>query len=282
MNKINEDLRKYRLKVFEKIKEYEKKGLFNLDVEDDPVSKTLKPNDVDYLNTKLINKINTKIANFIAINYIRKLIKKKKLIIKEIIDLYNLTSTSTGCIITCNHFNPFDNFALHEILYDYIKKSKRRFYKVIKEGNYSFKGLYGYFFRHCETLPLSTNFDTMRKFTSSLKTILENKHMVLIYPEQSMWYNYEKPRPLKEGAYKYAIKYNVPIVPCFITMTDSNILDEAGFNVKEYTITFSKPIYKDEALNKVEQVKDMMNKNFNVWKNIYEKFYNKKLQYCED
>lgn len=282
MNKINEDLRKYRLKVFEKIKEYEKNGLFNLDVEDDPVSKTLKPNDVDYLNTKLINKINTKIANFIAINYIRKLIKKKKLIIKEIIGLDNLTSTNTGCIITCNHFNPFDNFALHEILYDYIKKSKRRFYKVIKEGNYSFKGLYGYFFRHCETLPLSTNFDTMRKFTSSLKTILENKHMVLIYPEQSMWYNYEKPRPLKEGAYKYAIKYNVPIVPCFITMTDSNILDEAGFNVKEYTITFSKPIYKDEALDKVEQVKDMMNKNFNVWKNIYEKFYNKKLQYCED
>lgn len=275
--------KEYRLEIIKKIKEYEKKGLFNEDVENDPATIELKPSDVRYLNTNIFHKINRDIANKIAITYIRKLIKNNKLIIDKVIGLENLINLNEGCFLTCNHFNPFDNFALHEVLYKYVKGRKRRFYKIIREGNYSFKGIYGYFFRNCETLPLSSNFETMKKFTKSLGTILEGNNIVLIYPEQAMWWNYKKPRPLKPGAYKYAVKFNKPIVPCFITMSDSEFTDDAGFNVQKYTIFFDKPIYPNKELDKKSQSEDLCNRNYEIWKKIYEEFYNCKLTYeCEE
>ena len=55
---------KDRLEVLEKIKQFEKEKLFDLDVENDPPGKILEPKDVDYLNKKLSSKIKTKIANY--------------------------------------------------------------------------------------------------------------------------------------------------------------------------------------------------------------------------
>ena len=111
----------------------------------------------------------------------------------------------------------------------------------------AFKGLYGYFFRHCNTLPLSSNYNTMKNFNHAMDTILKRGDIVLIYPEQAMWWNYRKPRPLKAGAFRYASKINVPIVPCFITMSDSTNYDKDGFKIQEYTVNFLKPIFPDTA-----------------------------------
>ena len=46
-----------RLRIIEKISEYEEKGLWNLDVEEDPVSYPLMPEDIDYLNKSFIKRI---------------------------------------------------------------------------------------------------------------------------------------------------------------------------------------------------------------------------------
>ena len=65
-------------------------------------------------------------------------------------------------------------------------------------------------------------------------------------------------------------------------MADSDILDENGFYVQEYTIHISEPIYPDLNKSKAENVKDMMDKNYAEWKNIYESTYGEKLEYsCE-
>ena len=42
-----------RLNILNKIDEYEKKRLFDQDVEDDPPGRELLPEEVDYLNRKL-------------------------------------------------------------------------------------------------------------------------------------------------------------------------------------------------------------------------------------
>ena len=270
--------KEYKEALIRKINDYELLKKFNDDIEMDPPFKTLQPSDVRYINKKKIHIFKTYLANKIAINYIKKLINQKKLIIKNVIGLENLMNicTKQGCILTCNHFNPYDNFALHAILEDYLFKNKKHLYKVIREGNYSFKGLYGFFFRNCNTLPLSSNFDTMKKFTKSLKEVLLNeKEMVLIYPEQSMWWNYKKPRPLKIGAFKYAQNFNVPIVPCFITMEDSKYIDEDEYPIQEYTIHFLEPIIP----SKLTTANDLMNDNYLTWKKTYEKFYQVNLQY---
>ena len=96
--------------------------------------------------------------------------------------------------------------------------------------------------RHCNTLPLSSNLETMKKFFDATNTLLKEGNFVLVYPEQSMWWNYRKPKPLKRGAYVFACKADVPVLPCFITMKDSEELDETGFPIQEYTIHIPEPI----------------------------------------
>ena len=92
-------------------------------------------------------------------------------------------------------------------------------YKVIREGNYTnYPGLYGFFFKNCDTLPLSSINETMKMFINSVDTILKKGDCILIYPEQSLWWNYRKPKPLKSGAFKLASRNNVPIISLSETM----------------------------------------------------------------
>ena len=183
-------------------------------------------------------------------------------------------------MITCNHFNPFDSFAIEKVFRTAGKAKDKKLYKVIREGNYTnFPGLYGFFFRNCDTLPLSSNRRTMIEFVKAVDTILGRGDFILIYPEQSLWWNYKKPKPLKDGAFKLAARNKVPIIPIFITMEDSNIIGEDGFPVQEYTINIEKPIYPKDGLNEKLNTKLMKNKNYEVWKKVYEDFYKIPLKY---
>ena len=268
-----------RLKVLAKIDEYEKNGWFDKDVEDDPPTIPLEADDVDYTRKKLKSKINAKVSSAIATRFLNKLIKSKQLIIKNIVGLENLQSVKSGAVLTCNHFNPFDNLAV-QYCFKKAKIKKKKIYTVIREGNYTnFPGFYGYLMRNCYTLPLSSSKNTMEKFLTSTNTLLEKGNFVLVYAEQSLWWNYKKPKPLKKGAFNFAYSANVPVIPIFITMQDSDILGDDGFFVQEYTVHIFEPIFPNKNLSKQECIDEMMKKNFALWKDCYESFYGIKLEY---
>ena len=268
-----------RLIVLEKISQFEKTGNFNEDVEDDKPSRPILPNEVDYTNKKLSSKILTFFANFLGKTFFERLIKKKKFIIKEVIGLENAQKVKGGAIITCNHFNIKDNYAVYKALKPALRKHQK-IYKVIKEGNYTtFKGPVRLMMRHGNTLPLSSDMRTMRKFYVSVSKLLARGEKILIYPEQAMWWNYRKPRPLKNGAFKIASKKNTPGLPVFITMKDSDVIDDDGFPVQEYYIHFLPAIYPDEKLTTGENTQKMCKQNYDLWVKIYEKFYDTKLAY---
>ena len=153
-------------------------------------------------------------------------------------------------------------------------------FRVIREGNYtSFPGFYGYLMRHFYTLPLSSNTKTMQKFIKATDQLLQEGNFVLFYPEQSMWWNYRKPKPLKPGAYRFAVKNKVPVVPCFITMRDSDYSGPDGYPVQEYTITVGKPIYPEDSLSYKDNIQRLMDENAAAWKNVYETTYDMPLEY---
>ena len=281
---VSPEKSKERIEVLKKIEELEKEGKFDIDVEDDPPTIVLSPENVDYLKKKSYSKIKTRLANRMGKRFLNELLKENKLIIKKINGIENLQNVKSGAMLTCNHFNPFDSFAIEKAFRTSGVSKHKKLYKVIREGNYTnFPGLYGFFFRNCDTLPLSSNRRTMIEFIKAVDTILKRKDFILIYPEQSMWWNYKKPKPLKNGGFKLAARNNVPIIPIFITMEDSNILGEDGFAIQEYTINIEKPIYPDESLNEKQNTEIMKNKNYEVWKKVYEDFYKIPLEYsCEE
>ncbi len=268
-----------RVEILNKIAQYEREGLFDKDVEDDPPSREIQPGEVDYLGKKLSSRIQSKIAFGLARKFLNKIIDEKQMIVTDIKGEEYFQGLESGAIITCNHFNAFDSFAI-QLAYESAKQKNRKFYRIIKEGNYtSFPGFYGYLMRHCNTLPLSSSPKAMQQFTRSTGKLLQDGHFVLIYPEQSMWWNYRKPKPLKDGGFYLAAKYKVPVLPCFIVQRDSTIIGEDGFPVQEYTIHISKPIHPDENLNTSANTAAMRDENFRVWKEIYEEAYGMPLKY---
>ena len=282
MNTKNIEKDKSRLEVLKKIEEYEKNGWWSRDVEDDPPTIPLTPDKVDYLNKKLSNKIATYFVNIGAKIFIKKLIKNKQLIIKDVLGRENYEKLKdSGVIITCNHFNAFDNFAIHYALLPYMYNgSGKVLYKVIREGNFTnFPGLYGFFFRHCNTLPLSANFSTMKNFMQAVKTLLARKEKILIYAEQGMWWNYRKPRPMASGSFRFAAENNVPVLPIFITMEDSEIIGGDGFPVQIYTVNMLEPIFPDPQKSVKQNTEEMKEKNYQAWKKCYEDFYKIPLTY---
>ena len=271
-----------RVAILKKIEEYEREGRFDEDVEDDPPSRELLPDEIEYVRKTATERLKTKFAYMIARRFVYNLIDDKKLIIKEIKGLEHFRNLDSGAVITCNHFNAFDSFAI-QLAYEAANQQGRTFYRVIREGNYtSFPGFYGFLMRNCNTLPLSSNHQTLRKFNKAMTQILSDGHFVLVYPEQSMWWNYRKPKPLKNGAYLFAAKNNVPVLPCFITMQDSDIIGEDGFPIQEYTINISEPIYPAEGVSYRINMNNMMQKNSEVWKNIYEAVYEIPLAYTTE
>ncbi|MBP3256064.1 MAG: 1-acyl-sn-glycerol-3-phosphate acyltransferase [Clostridia bacterium] len=274
---------KDRLEILKKIEELEKQGKFDSDAEEDPPTRPLMAKSIDYLRKGSYKKLKTALANRVGKGYLNSLLRNDKLLIKEIKGLEYLDKVTTGAVVTCNHFNPYDCFAIESTYRKSENAKSKKLYKVIREGNYTnFPGLYGFFFRNCDTLPLSSSNRTMIKFLKAVDTILQKGDFILMYPEQSLWWNYKKPKPLKNGAFKLAARNHVPIIPIFITMEDSDIIGNDGFPVQQYTINISEPIYPEDTLSEGLNAKALKEKNFQIWKNIYEEFYKIPLEYTTE
>ena len=286
-SKIKEDERKYKMLtkerqlIVDKIVELEKQRKFDVDVENDPPFRHLIPGEVDYLRRKFTSKIKTWWANYTSNRYFKGLIKQGRIVIDSVEGTLNLKKVKTGAIITANHFSPFDSIPIHLAVKKYARGKK--LFKIIREGNYTMPGLFGFFLRNCNTMPLATNPIVMKDFNKSVDTVLtKQRNFILIYPEQSMWWNYRKPKPLKKGAFIFAARNNVPVIPTFITMRDTDKVDENGSYIQAYTLHILQPIYPDKTLIVQENVNKMLSENEVLVKDLYEKVYKEKLTYLPE
>lgn len=217
-------------------------------------------------------KINNSVANLVINSNIKKMHK-----ITRINGLDHIKGLSGGAILTCNHFNPIDNVIVRLLVKE---MGHNRLYVVIQETNLMMKGLFGFLMNYADVLPISNNHKYMAKhFEPMLGEILDSGKLVLIYPEQEMWFNYRKPRPLKPGAYQYAAKFNVPVISCFVEMTDLPIVGPEGFRQVAYTLHVLKPIYPDPGKTIRENRTAMCHQDYQQKKEAYESVYCKPLDY---
>ncbi len=266
-----------RLRVLARIAELEREGRFDIDAEDDPETVPLTADMVTYLDTSLSARIK-RTAAFAAAHlffYIERV--KKHIILAPPVGIENL-STEGGAIITCNHFNPYDSFIM-QLLHDRSRRTGAM-HRIIREGNYtSFGGFYGFLMRNCNTMPLSRDVHCVAKLNRAISTALARGDSVLIYPEQSLWWNYRKPKPTKSGAFDIAVRHGVPVIPVFITMEDSDIIGEDGFPVQICTPHVGEPIYPSSELGKREASEELNEHHFAFWRSTYESFYKRPLEY---
>lgn len=118
-----------------------------------------------------------------------------------------------------------------------------------------------------------------RTFPQYLKNVLQEGHWILIYPEQEMWFNYRKPRPLQRGAYYYAATNNVPIISCFVEIKTTSQIKNVEFYQTKYRVHILPPIYPDPQLSPKENSLRMRDRDYQQKKQAYEAAYHEPLTY---
>ena len=269
---------KEKLQIIENIKKSIENKNYNAKVElhDHIVTDEERENIIlkyDGRKKKIKNKAKTIVARSIT-DSITKYINSKT----EIKGLENIKGIQTGAIVTSNHFSKVDNTIIRYLMQKVGKK--RKFDIVVQDTNIFMPGYLGWLLKNNRTIPINRSHQYIStNFEPTLEKILKQKHYVLIYPEEEMWFNYKKPRPGKIGAYHYACKYNVPIIPCFVEMQNLDKIGKDGFYEQKYTLHVMTPLYPDTSLDFKAQKEELRKRDYELKVAKYEEVYQKKLDY---
>lgn len=263
-----------RKMVVDKMIELEKQGIF--DVHIDPINYDICiPVTEKYPYIKKTLKLKIKywwLEHFVVRPY--SWYQNTKIMKTKVYGRGNLKGIKSA-IITCNHVYMFDCLCVKHAL-----KGHKLFITAGWFNNMNSK--LGEYMRADGMMPIPDDFNVMRQFNEAVKYHMDHKHYVLFYPEQAEWWMYEKPRPYKNGAFHYASKFSVPIIPLMICFKDTGKKDEDGFPVKQFNLYILKPIYPKDGLNPKENMEYMRDFAYQESVEQYEKFYNKKLKYDID
>ena len=261
--------------IFEKIRESEKKGIFDAHITPVNPDMAIPLEEYNYpFERKLPEKIKYETERiFVAEPYT--LYLNKRVFKTEVSGRENLRGLRAA-VITCNHIEMFDCLTVR-----YALRGHRLFAVGAPFNN--MRGFLGEMMRAGDMIPLGDSLKNTRRFNKEVGDILTNrKDFLLIYPEASMWQDYEKPRPYKNGAFDIAAKYKVPLVPIFITLRDSGKKKKDGSDRKYFKMNIGAPIYPDPEKNRSENSETLKNKAFEFSKKTYEDYYGRKLTYLCD
>ena len=267
-----------RAEVQSRIRTYAARGgeWFFADVENDPPAKVLRPEDVDYLHETVKFRVNGWFARLTE-SVCQAFYRRKYAITVE--GAENLRGLTGGAVWTSNHFAVTENLAVR--LAAQRAPGRHRMYKLVREGNYAMPGVIGWLLRYADTLPLSSCVATMMGLDRAISRILRSGDFILVYPEQAMWWYYPKPRPYRIGAFRYAAKNGVPVVPCFVTLSAKNAGKPISPANMRYTIHVCPPIRPDGTHSVREEAERMREENFRLCREVYERVYGKTLDYSD-
>lgn len=195
----------------------------------------------------------------------------------EIVGAEKLSEMQGGAIITSNHFSPIENTVVRYV----VKKCLKKKLAIVSQvTNFAMTGAIGFLMNYANTIPLSSDMRYLsQSFMRILKERIDKKEIILIYPEQEMWFNYRKPRPPKKGAYHFAAKLGAPVISCFVEMIELPEKDTEEFYQVKYRIHVLDVLYPDASLSVRANSQMMCEKDYRLKKEAYERIYGKELRY---
>lgn len=179
----------------------------------------------------------------------------------KIVGKKNLKGVKSGITIS-NHVHYLDCLWNFQAL-----SRKKNVYFTGAPHNYK-KGFFGATMKAGGFIPLATTFSQNKEFDKFVSNVVNKGGFIHFYPEQALWLRYEQSRPLKKGAFYYASKNNVPIIPIVICFRKTKMLKK-----KSVTVIICKPIYPREDYSQIENCKYMNEEAQRVYDEEIIKFY---------
>jgi 1-acyl-sn-glycerol-3-phosphate acyltransferase len=249
--------------TLDKINEYEREGKFNEHLDPIDLSNCLPVDgDYEYLPTG-----GKKVTAFFERQFVVKPFMRytNKLFQTKVVGRENLKGLH-GAIICCNHINKLDCMAV-----GYAISRKNTYYTAAPFNNMS--GFLGDMMRVGGMLPFSDNFAAQKNMDKTITDLLKKGKYITFYPERAEWWGYEKPRPLLGGAFHYAVKNKVPIVPVFITFLNTEASLSSPTNLKKFVVNILPPLYADTTLHPKQAAQKLQEECAAAWQQTYQTFY---------
>ena len=153
------------------------------------------------------------------------------------------------------HKKEFKNGAItianHVLMWDYIciLKAIRPHLQYHPGWKTNFEGPNGPLIRWVGGIPIPTdNMRAMAKFQQAIGDVLKNNHWLHFFPEGSMWFYYPDIRPLKKAVFKYAVRFNKPVIPLVFTFRPRKGLWKLFGDNPLVDLHIGDPLYPDTTI----------------------------------
>lgn len=110
------------------------------------------------------------------------------------------------------------------------------------------------------TIPIPRDKSQTSCFSSCIDSLLSNEKTVHLYPEGSLLPYCKNLRSFKRGAFHFAVKNNVPIIPCTFVFCEPTGIYKIFKRKPTIKLVISKPMYPNLTLEKGEAILDLKNR----------------------
>lgn len=159
-----------------------------------------------------------------------------------------------GYFVYSNHVLPFDPI-IPPVMFNPSK------FMVIVSGidAFSIHPFVTFLIKSLGAIPVPRTVEMYKNMNNSIKTHINKKHRVLIYPEAHIWPYYNKIRNFPETSFHFPVNLNSPIVVMTTTFKERKFIKKP-----QPVIYIDGPIYPNLSLDKKERIQDLRNKCFDV------------------
>lgn len=153
------------------------------------------------------------------------------------------------------HKKEFKNGAItianHVFMWDYlcVLKCIRPHLQYHPGWKTNFEGPNGPLIRWVGGIPIPTdNRRAMAKFQKAIGQVLESGKWLHFFPEGSMWFYYPDIRPLKKAVFKYAVRYEKPVIPITLSFRPRKGIYKWFGKNPLVDVHIGEPLYADKNL----------------------------------
>ena len=162
----------------------------------------------------------------------------------------NLEGITSGKVTVSNHVHPLDC-----TMVGLANAPQKTFYTSL-ETNFKIP-VVRRIIKLLNAVPIPKNIKYTKAFMDSIDELLRNNKTVHFYPEGSLWPYYEKIRHFKNGAFDFAVRNNVPVVPMVIKFNKPKKISNLIKTRTTITLVIQKPIYPNKLLGKKDAIIDL-------------------------
>lgn len=173
----------------------------------------------------------------------------------------NIKNLQTGAISVSNHVLILDCTMIG------LSFGLKKVYFTTREGSFKIPFIRK-LIKLLRAIPISSNISHKEEFIKELDKAIQERKIIHFYPEKALWPYYEKIRNFKNGAFNFAIRNNVPIIPIVITFRAPKGIRKLFKRKKDVTVKILEPIkYTEKKENSKEAIQKLKDKVHEIMEN---------------